>query len=276
MDAGNILKPMLARGELQVIGATTVDEYRKHIEKDAALERRFQPVLVRGAHGRGHDRDPARAARPYEAHHQVRISDEAMVAAAELSDRYVTDRFLPDKAIDLIDQASARVRLRSTTAPADTRSSRTASPGSIGTKTPRSRRSDYERAEAVKREADEAREQLERARERRTDVVVVTRRHVAEVVSRATGIPVSQLTEEERERLLRLEDTLHARVVGQDEAVEAVARGGPPRAGRARGPESSGRVVPLPRADRRRQDRARPSRWPRPCSATRTGWSAST
>ena len=115
MDACNMLKPALARGELHVIGATTLDEYRKHIEKDAALERRFQPVLVARADGRGDDRDPARPADRYEAHHQVRITDEALVAAAELSDRYITDRFLPDKAIDLIDQAGARVRLRTKT-----------------------------------------------------------------------------------------------------------------------------------------------------------------
>jgi ATP-dependent Clp protease ATP-binding subunit ClpC len=223
MGAGDMLKPMLARGELQVVGATTVDEYRKHIEKDAALERRFQPILVpepsvedtvailRGLRDR------------YEAHHQVRISDEAIVAAAELSDRYVTNRFLPDKAIDLIDQASARVRLRSTTAPADTRDLEDRLARLERDKDAAVQAERYERADALKRETDEVREQLELARERRTGVVVVTPEHVAEVVSRATGIPVSQLTEEERERLLRLEDTLHARVVGQDEAVEAVA-----------------------------------------------------
>jgi len=223
MDAGNMLKPALARGELQVVGATTVDEYRKHIERDAALERRFQPILVpepsvedtiailQGLRDR------------YEAHHQVRITDDAIVAAAELSDRYVTNRFLPDKAIDLVDQASARVRLRSTTAPADTRELEGHLAQLERDKDAAVRSERYERADGLKREVDEARDQLEQARERRTEVVVVTPEDIAAVVSRTTGIPVSQLTEEERERLLRLEDALHARVVGQDEAVEAVA-----------------------------------------------------
>src|ERR671915_316235 len=177
MDASNMLKPALARGELRVIGATTIDEYRRNIEKDAALERRFQPVLIDEPtvdetieilHGLK-DR--------YEAYHRVRISPEALVAAAELSDRYITDRFLPDKAIDLIDQSAARVRLRSKTKPADRR--------------------------ALEDE--------------------VLSDDVAEVVSRRTGIPVAQLTQEERERLLGLEAQIHERVVGQDEAVEAVA-----------------------------------------------------
>src|ERR671915_2285321 len=177
MDASNMLKPALARGDLRVIGATTIDEYRRNIEKDAALERRFQPVLIDEPsveetieilHGL-RDR--------YEAYHRVRISPEALVAAAELSDRYITDRFLPDKAIDLIDQSAARVRLRSKTKPADRR--------------------------ALEDE--------------------VLSDDVAEVVSRRTGIPVAQLTQEERERLLGLEAQIHERVVGQDEAVEAVA-----------------------------------------------------
>ncbi|MDH2443237.1 ATP-dependent Clp protease ATP-binding subunit [Amnibacterium sp. CER49] len=223
MDAGNMLKPALARGELQVVGATTVDEYRKHIEKDAALERRFQPILVpepsvddtieilKGLRDR------------YEAHHQVRISDEAIVAAAELSDRYVTNRFLPDKAIDLIDQASARVRLRSTTAPADTRELEEHLAQLDRGKDAAVAAEQYERADQLKRDAEEARGRLQEVRERRTGVVAVTPEDIAEVVSRATGIPVAQLTEEERERLLRLEETLHGRVVGQDEAVGAVA-----------------------------------------------------
>jgi ATP-dependent Clp protease ATP-binding subunit ClpC len=190
IDAGNMLKPALARGELQVVGATTVDEYRRHIEKDAALERRFQPILVpepsvgdtvailRGLRDR------------YEAHHQVRISEEALVAAAGLADRYIANRFLPDKAIDLVDQAAARVRLRSRTTPPD--------------------------AHAAEEHAE--------ARSGRAPVVEVTAEDVAEVVSRSTGIPVAQLTQEERERLLGLEETLHQRVVGQEEAVSAVAR----------------------------------------------------
>src|SRR6266487_203582 len=188
MDAGNMLKPALARGELHVIGATTLDEYRKDVEGDPALERRFQPVLVREPtvdetieilHGLK-DR--------YEAFHRVRISDEAILAAAELSDRYIRDRFLPDKAIDLIDQAGARVRLRTKTKDDETRS------------------------------LEEDLRRLARERDQAT-----TAEDIAEIVSRATGIPVSQLTAEERERLLRLEQQLHERIVGQDEAVSAVA-----------------------------------------------------
>jgi ATP-dependent Clp protease ATP-binding subunit ClpC len=224
MSASNMLKPALARGELHIVGATTIDEYRKNIEKDAALERRFQPILVpeptvpdtidilRGLSDR------------YEAHHQVRFTDEALIAAAELSDRYITDRFLPDKAIDLVDQAGARVRLR--------------------TKTPaRDRREREQRLEQLRREKDEAvavedyqrastlRDEIasltehpesEAAEEERT-VPEVTVADIAEVVSRSTGIPAAQLTAEEKDRLLRLEEDLHRRVVGQDEAVQAVS-----------------------------------------------------
>jgi ATP-dependent Clp protease ATP-binding subunit ClpC len=228
MDAANMLKPALARGELHIIGATTIDEYRKDIEKDAALERRFQPILVpepsvsdtieilRGLRDR------------YEAHHQVRYTDEALVAAAELSDRYISDRFLPDKAIDLIDQAGARVRLR------------TATPA-------RDRREAEQRLERLQREKDEAvaMEDYARAAELRDQITQLSERpegdageaggkpdkaipevgtaDIAEVVSRSTGIPVTQLTQEERERLLQLEEHLHQRVVGQDDAVAAVA-----------------------------------------------------
>ena len=224
MGASNMLKPALARGELHIVGATTIDEYRKNIEKDAALERRFQPILVpepsvsdtieilRGLRDR------------YEAHHQVRFTDEALAAAAELSDRYITDRFLPDKAIDLVDQAGARVRLR--------------------TKTPaRDRREREQRLEQLRREKDEAVavEDYQRASALRDEIASLTERpdgesaegeravpevtaaDIAEVVSRATGIPVAQLTAEEKDRLLRLEEHLHRRVIGQDEAVLAVA-----------------------------------------------------
>ena len=223
MDAGNMLKPALARGELQVVGATTVDEYRKHIEKDPALERRFQPILVpepsvedtiailRGLRDR------------YEAHHQVRITDEATVAAATLSDRYITNRFLPDKAIDLIDQASARVRLRARTAPPDVRDLEENAARLQREKDAAVAAEHYERANTLKAELDAARTRLEEARSQRAPVPEVTAEDIAEVVSRTTGIPVAQLTEEEKERLLRLEETLHGRVVGQQEAVEAVA-----------------------------------------------------
>ncbi|GEO97252.1 ATP-dependent Clp protease ATP-binding subunit [Kocuria turfanensis] len=223
MDAGNMLKPALARGELQVVGATTIDEYRKNVEKDPALERRFQPILVpepsvedtieilRGLRDR------------YEAHHQVRISDEAITAAAELSDRYVTNRFLPDKAIDLIDQASARVRLRARAVPADTRELTEQITTLEREKDAAVAAERYGRADELKAELDTARARLEDAQQMRSPVPSVTAEDIAEVVSRTTGIPVAQLTEEERSRLLRLEETLHARVVGQEEAVDAVA-----------------------------------------------------
>ncbi|WP_346534544.1 ATP-dependent Clp protease ATP-binding subunit [Micromonospora sp. DPT] len=225
MDASNMLKPALARGELRVIGATTLDEYRKSIEKDAALARRFQPVLVpepsvedtvailRGLRDR------------YEAHHQVRFTDEALVAAAELSDRYVADRFLPDKAIDLIDQAGARVRLRTRTPDADVRELEQQLDEVRRDKEQAVADEQYERASALRDRLAEVEEQIRRARgdEGTGRVPSVGPQEIAEVVSRATGIPVSQLTEEERDRLLRLEGQLHEKVVGQDDAVTAVA-----------------------------------------------------
>jgi ATP-dependent Clp protease ATP-binding subunit ClpC len=222
MDAANMLKPALARGDLHVIGATTLDEYRKSIERDAALERRFQPITVAALgvedtiqvlHGLK-DR--------YEAFHRVRITDEAIEAAARLSDRYITDRFLPDKAIDLIDQASARLRLR-TVGSQDT----AALEARIGEMTREKDQAvgaeDYERASRLKQELAALEEQLEAARQGRERAPEVTAEDIAGVVARATGIPVAQLTEEERERLLHLEDRLHDRVVGQEEAVRVVA-----------------------------------------------------
>jgi ATP-dependent Clp protease ATP-binding subunit ClpC len=223
MDAGNMLKPALARGDLHVIGATTLDEYRKDIEGDPALERRFQPVLVREPtvdetieilHGLK-DR--------YEAFHRVRISDEAIVAAAELSDRYVRDRFLPDKAIDLIDQASARIRLRTKTKSEDTRSLEEDLRRLARERDQATAAEDYDRAGSLKSQIDQRQGAIDETRKGRTRAPEVTAEDIAEVVSRATGIPVSQLTSEERERLMRLEQELHARVVGQEEAVRAIA-----------------------------------------------------
>jgi ATP-dependent Clp protease ATP-binding subunit ClpC len=223
VSASNMLKPALARGELHIIGATTIDEYRKDIEKDAALERRFQPILVPEPsvsdtvgilHGL-RDR--------YEAHHQVRFTDEALVTAAELADRYITDRFLPDKAIDLVDQAGARVRLRTKTPARDRRE--------LEQRLERLRREkdeavaveDYARATMLRDEISEVTERAESPADEDKTVPEVTPADIAEVVSRATGIPVAQLTAEEKDRLLRLEDRLHQRVVGQDEAVSVVA-----------------------------------------------------
>src|SRR5215213_9566565 len=223
MDASNMLKPALSRGELHVVGATTIDEYRKNIEKDAALERRFQPVLVseptvedtidilQGLKDR------------YEAHHRVKIREEAIIAAAELSDRYITGRFLPDKAIDLMDQAGARVRLRSKTKPQDTKALEDELRRVQREKDEAVANEDFEKAPGLRDRVEALRSQLEEARGGRRPVAEVTAEDIAEVVSRATGIPVSQLTEEERERLMRLEEQLHERVVGQEEAVEAVA-----------------------------------------------------
>ena len=224
MDASNMLKPALARGELRIVGATTLDEYRKNIEKDAALARRFQPVFVpeptvddtiailRGLRDR------------YEAHHQVRITDDGLVAAAELANRYITDRFLPDKAIDLIDQAGARVRLRNRTPAADVRELERQLEQLKRDKDQAVADEQYERASSLRDRLKEVQERVRATRgESDGHVPQVGPQEIAEVVSRATGIPVSQLTEEERDRLLRLEAHLHRRVVGQDEAVHAVA-----------------------------------------------------
>jgi ATP-dependent Clp protease ATP-binding subunit ClpC len=227
MGAANMLKPALARGELHIVGATTIDEYRKDIEKDAALERRFQPILVpepsvtdtieilRGLRDR------------YEAHHQVRFTDEALVAAAELSDRYITDRFLPDKAIDLMDQAGARVRLRTRTPARDRRQAEQQIERLQREKDEAVAAEDYDRAGHLRDQIDElsqvASGTAEVRPERDKTVPEVGTGDIAEVVSRATGIPVAQLTQEEKERLLQLEEHLHQRVIGQDDAVSAVA-----------------------------------------------------
>jgi ATP-dependent Clp protease ATP-binding subunit ClpC len=223
MDASNMLKPKLARGELHVIGATTLNEYRKNIESDPALERRFQPVFVREPtvdetiqilHGLK-DR--------YEAFHRVRISDEAIVASAELSDRYIRDRFLPDKAIDLIDQASARVRLRTKTKDDDTRSLEDDLRRLARERDQATAAENYDRASEIKEQLESRQRDLDGQVKERQRAPEVTAEDIAEIVSRATGIPVSQLDTEERERLMRLEAELHARIVGQEEAVTAVS-----------------------------------------------------
>ncbi|GAB3964276.1 ATP-dependent Clp protease ATP-binding subunit [Actinoallomurus acanthiterrae] len=225
MSAGNMLKPALARGELHVIGATTVDEYRKNIEKDAALERRFQPILVPEPSSEDTIGILCGLRDRYEAHHQVRFTDEALVAAVDLSSRYLTDRFLPDKAIDLIDQAGARVRLRTKTPGRDVRRLEEELDQRRREKDQAVADEKYEKAAALRDEIAE----LERHVATSAggggtgSVPEVTPEDIAEVVSRITGIPVAQLTVEERERLIRLEEHLHQRVVGQDEAVVAVA-----------------------------------------------------
>ncbi|HWS33842.1 MAG TPA: ATP-dependent Clp protease ATP-binding subunit [Actinoplanes sp.] len=223
MDAGNMLKPALARGRLRVIGATTLDEYRKHIEKDAALARRFQPVLV-GEPGIEDTVAILRGLRDnYEAHHQVRITDGALDAAAALSSRYITDRFLPDKAIDLIDQAGARVRLRTKTPDADRRERERRLEQLSRDRDQAVAAEHYEQASGLRDQINALKNQLAGGGPGSAGVPQVTEEEIAEVVSRATGIPVAQLTEAERDRLLRLEEQLHGHVIGQDDAVEAVA-----------------------------------------------------
>ncbi|MBN6055693.1 ATP-dependent Clp protease ATP-binding subunit [Nonomuraea sp. RK-328] len=223
MDAANILKPALARGELHVIAATTIDEYRKNVEKDAALERRFQPILV-AEPTVDETIEILRGLRDaYEAHHQVRITDEALHAAALLSDRYIADRFLPDKAIDLMDQAAARVRLRARTPSTDVRDLEDRLDALRRDKDQAVAGDDFDKAKELTAQIGKLRPELERARHVRDEVPQVAAEDIAEIVSRRTGIPVRQLTEQERERLMQLEDHLHKRVIGQDEAVVAIA-----------------------------------------------------
>ncbi|TFV59331.1 ATP-dependent Clp protease ATP-binding subunit [Geodermatophilus sp. DF01-2] len=223
--AGNMLKPALARGELHIIGATTLEEYRRNIEKDAALERRFQPILVPEPSVEDTVEILCGLRDRYEAHHEVRFTDDAIRAAVELSDRYVPDRHLPDKAIDLIDQAGARVRRRVKTPPTDLRGLEQEAERLQREKDQAVAAEQYERASELRDSLAEAQARLELARSGggQSGVPEVGVEDIAEVVSRATGIPVSQLTEEEMQRLLQLEENLHQRVVGQDDAVSVVA-----------------------------------------------------
>ncbi|MEV4314200.1 ATP-dependent Clp protease ATP-binding subunit [Actinocrispum sp. NPDC049592] len=229
IDAASILKPMLARGELQTIGATTLDEYRKHIEKDAALERRFQPIQV-GEPSREHTIEILRGLRDrYEAHHRVTITDAALVAAATLADRYINDRFLPDKAIDLIDEAGARTRIRRMTAPPELRELDERIADVRRQKESAIDAQDFEGAARLRDSEKNLRgekSQREQAwKDGDLDVVAeVDEEQIAEVLAHWTGIPVFKLTEEETTRLLRMEDELHKRIIGQEEAVKAVSK----------------------------------------------------
>ena len=229
VDAANILKPSLARGEMQVIGATTIDEYRKNIEKDAALERRFQPVTV-GEPSEEEAIEILKGLRDkYEAHHKVRITDESIIAAVKMSSRYIGDRFLPDKAIDLVDEAASRVRLRAFTAPPDLMELETRIKEIGEEKAAAVNAQDFERAAKLRDEEKELNEKLESEKkswQERSNggVDEVTPEEIAGIVAQWTGIPVVQLTQEESERLLNLEDELHRRIVGQDEAVTAIAK----------------------------------------------------
>jgi ATP-dependent Clp protease ATP-binding subunit ClpC len=223
--AGTMLKPALARGELHIIGATTLDEYRRTIEKDAALERRFQPVLVSEPSVEDTVQILCGLRDRYEAHHQVRFTDDAVRAAVELSDRYVPDRHLPDKAIDLIDQAGARVRRQVKTPPTDLRGLEQEVDRLQREKDQAVAGEQYERASELRDQLAAAQRRLEEARTGggQAGVPEVGVEDIAEVLSRSTGIPVSQLTQEEMQRLLQLEERLHERVVGQDDAVRVVA-----------------------------------------------------
>ena len=229
VDAANILKPSLARGELQVIGATTIDEYRKNIEKDAALERRFQPVTV----GEPSVEDAVEILRgirdKYEAHHKVKITDEAIKSAVSLSTRYIGDRFLPDKAIDLIDEAASKVRLKSYTAPPEIKELEARIQKISAEKEMAVNQQNFERAAALRDEEKELGQKYntEKAKWQSADTnrdLAVTENEIAEIVSNWTGVPVTQMTEQESERLLRMEEELHKRIVGQNTAVSAIAR----------------------------------------------------
>ena len=229
MDAANILKPALARGELQCIGATTLDEYRKHIEKDAALARRFQPVTVNEPSEEETIAIMKGLRDRYEAHHKVRITDEALEAAVKLSGRYIADRFQPDKAIDLMDEAASRVRIQSFTAPPDVKAQEKQLDGILREKREAIDKQDYEMAASLRDQEHTLRAEIEEKRaawEKKKSAAkdTVGEEEIAQVVAGWTGIPVKKMTEEESARLLRLEELLHNRVIGQDEAVAAVSR----------------------------------------------------
>jgi ATP-dependent Clp protease ATP-binding subunit ClpC len=227
VDAANILKPALSRGELQVIGATTLDEYRKHIENDAALERRFQPVMVEEPTVEETIDILRGVRRPYEEHHKLIITDEALESAVYLSARYVTDRFLPDKAIDLIDESASRVRMykspeaislkKTITALRETREAHAIA-------VDEARFDDAQELQAREAELEETLSQLRTAWDRTTDGPHVTSEDIAEVVSMWTGVPVMQLAEAESEQLLHMEESLHERIIGQDEAIESISK----------------------------------------------------
>lgn len=229
VDAANILKPSLARGEIQVIGATTIEEYRKNIEKDAALERRFQPVTV----GEPTEEEAVEILKglrdKYEAHHKVKITDAAIENAVKMSSRYIADRFLPDKAIDLIDEAASKVRLNAFTAPPNLKEMENEIKRLEAEKNSAVRSQDFEQAAVMRDKEKNLKQLLDEEREKwknasSHDVKEVTTEDIASIVSGWTGIPAQQITKEESERLLHLEDILHERIVGQDKAVSGVAR----------------------------------------------------
>jgi ATP-dependent Clp protease ATP-binding subunit ClpC len=231
IDAANILKPALARGELQCIGATTLDEYRKHIERDAALERRFQPVMV-GEPSVDETIEILYGLRDrYEAHHKLKISDEALVAAAKLSDRYISDRYLPDKAIDLVDEAGSRVRLINSQLPPAAKELDKELRQILKEKDDAVRSQDFDRAGELRDREMEIKAEIRTIAQTKSNGAsgdgiepIVTEEDIAHIVASWTGVPVNKLTESESEKLLHMEDTLHQRLIGQDDAVKAVSR----------------------------------------------------
>ncbi|NLT64631.1 MAG: ATP-dependent Clp protease ATP-binding subunit [Clostridiales bacterium] len=229
IDAANIIKPALGRGEIQVIGATTLNEYRKHIEKDAALERRFQPVMVEEPSEDESVEIILGLRDKYEAHHKLKITDEAIRAAVTMSGRYINDRYLPDKAIDLMDEAASRVRMKTLTAPDDLKAIEKRIDALVAEKEAAIKAQDFEEAARIRDREKQQREELDAARKKWDEKRVgihkcVTEEDIAEVVSGWTGIPVTSLTESESDRLLKMEEILHKRVIGQNEAVSAVSR----------------------------------------------------
>ena len=262
IDAASILKPALARGELQTIGATTLDEYRKYLERDSALERRFQQIrveeptieqtveILRGLRDR------------YEQHHKVQITDDALRAAGELADRYISDRFLPDKAIDLIDEAASRMRIKSMTAPPANRELEERDRATRREKEDAIEAQEFEKAAALR---DKERKLTNKKRELEEEWEAgepasgpsIGEEEIADIVSMWTGIPVFKLTEAETQKLMRMEEELHKRVIGQHPAIEVDLEGDPPLARRPQGPQAPDRLVHLPRPLGRRQDRAR-------------------
>ncbi len=230
IDAANILKPALARGELQCIGATTLDEYRKHIERDAALARRFQPVMVGEPSVEETIEILFGLRERYEQHHKLKITDEALVAAARLSDRYISDRYLPDKAIDLIDEAGSRVRLLNSQLPPEAKELDQELRKVLKEKDEAVRAQDFDRAGALRDREMEIKAQIRALAEQKkrnasaNDMPVVTEEDIAHIVASWTGVPVQKLTESEADKLLHMEETLHKRIIGQEDAVKAVAR----------------------------------------------------
>jgi len=229
IDASNILKPSLSRGELQCIGATTLDEYRKYVERDAALERRFAPILVAEPNVEQTVEILRGLRERYEAHHGVKIGDDALVAAAQLADKYISDRFLPDKAIDLMDEAASKIRLQASFLPQEVRQAMEKADRARREKEDAIKNQDFEKAAGLRDKEKVLRQKLEELEsswktDKGRDITTVTADDIADIVSSWTGIPVTRLVEEETEKLLKMEDQIHKRIVGQEEAVTAVAR----------------------------------------------------